>query len=443
MRVTTERLPDSQMVLEIEVEPERLERSLDKGYRKLVKSTHVPGFRRGKAPRPMLERHVGRYTLLREALEILVPEVYDQALEEEGIQPIGAPSIELIQEDPPVIKATVPLQPSVELGDYHNIRLERSTVEATAAEIDEALEELRRLYAVQEPVDRPVQMGDVVRADIRAVVEGKEIFADKDVELRLTEGSVLLLPGFVEGLVGAEKDVRTEVESTIPEGSDGERRSSLSGQKCRISATVKDIKREDLPDLDDEFARNAGEGFSSLEELRRRKEKDIVEGKQPAADEEYRREAVALLVSTAREISFPPVLVEREVDRQLREEARMVGADVPQYLKRTRQTEEERHQEIRPQAEERVRRSLVLSRLAELEGIEVTDADVDDEVKRVVASGGAQSEQLEQLFSSSNGREAVEHSLLTRKTLERLVEIASSGDAAIVDRQPIETTGGQ
>ena len=286
-------------------------------------------------------------------------------------------------------------------------------------------------------------MGDVVRADIRAVVDGKEIFADKDVELRLTEGSVLLLPGFVEGLVGAEKDVRTEVESTIPEGSDGERRSSLSGQKCRISATVKDIKREDLPDLDDEFARNVGEGFSSLEKLRRRKEKDIVEGKQPAADEEYRREAVALLVSTAREISFPPVLVEREVDRQIREEARMVGADVPQYLKRTRQTEEERHQEIRPQAEERVRRSLVLSRLAELEGIEVTDADVDEEVKRVVASGGAQSEQLEQLFSSSNGREAVEHSLLTRKTLERLVEIASSGDAAIVDRQPIETTGGQ
>ena len=443
MRVTTERLPDSQMVLEIEVEPERLERSLDKGYRKLVKRTRVPGFRPGKAPRPMLERHVGRHTLLHEALEILVPEVYGQALEEEGIQPIGAPSIELVQEDPPVIKATVPLQPSAELGDYHNIRLERASVEATADEIDEALEELRRRYAVHEPVDRPVQMGDVVRADIRAVVDGKEIFADKDMELRLAEGSVLLLPGFAEGLVGAEKDVRTEVESTIPESSDGERRSSLSGQKCRIFATVKDIKREDLPDLDDEFARNVGEGFGSLEELRRRKEKDIVEGKQPAVDEEYRREAVGLLVSTAREISFPPVLVEREIDRQLREEARMVGADVPQYLKRTRQTEEERRQEIRPTAEERVRRSLVLSRLAELEGIEVTDADVDDEVKRVVASGGAQSEQLEQLFSSGNGREAVEHSLLTRKTLERLVEIASSGDAAIVDRRTIETTGGQ
>lgn len=443
MKVTTERLPDSQMVLEIEVEPERLERSLDKGYRKLVKRTHVPGFRRGKAPRPMLERHVGRHTLLHEALEILVPEVYGQALEEEGIQPIGAPSIELIQDDPPVIKATVPLQPSVELGDYHNIRLERSSVEATSAEVDEALEELRRRYAVHEPVDRPVQMGDVVRADIRAVVGGKEIFADKDVELRLAEGSVLLLPGFAEGLVGAEKDVRTEVESIIPEGSDGEHRSPLSGQKCRIFATVKDIKKEDLPDLDDEFARNVGEGFGSLEELRRRKEEDIVGSKQPAVDEEYRREAVDLLVNTAREISFPPVLVEREIDRQIREEARMVGADVPQYLKRTRQTEEERREEIRPKAEERVRRSLVLGRLAELEGIEVTDADVDDEVKRVTASGGAQSEQLKQLFNSGSGREAVEHSLLTRKTLDRVMEIASSDDATIVDRQPIETTGGQ
>lgn len=431
------------MILEIEVEPERLERSLDKGYRRLVKRTNVPGFRRGKAPRHMLERHIGRHAFLHEALEILVPEVYGQALEEEGIQPIGAPSIELVQEDPPVIKATVPLQPSVELGDYHSVRVERSSVEATAAEVDEALEELRRRYAVHEPVDRPVQMGDIVRADIRAVVGGKEIFTDKDVELRLVEGSVLLLPGFAEGLVGAEQGAQTEVESTIPDGSDGERRSSLSGQKCRIFATVKNIKREDLPDLDDEFARNVGEGFGSLEELRKRKEKDIVVGKQPAADEEYRREVVDLLVSTAMEISFPPVLVEREIDRQLAEEARMVGADVPQYLKRTRQTEEERRQEIRPKAEERLRRSLVLGRLADLEGVEVTDADVDDEVKRVTASGGAQSEQLKQLFSSGNGREAVEHSLLTRKTLERLMEIASSGDSAIVDRQPIETTGGQ
>ncbi|HEU4758615.1 MAG TPA: trigger factor family protein, partial [Dehalococcoidia bacterium] len=153
MKVSSSRLPESQVLLEIEVEHEQMERSLDKAYRRLVQRVDVPGFRKGKTPRPMLERHLGRDRLLREALDILIPEAYNAAIDEKEIDAVGQPVIELVQEEPLAFKATVPVRPTVELGDYRALRLPRPSVEPDPAQLDAALEELRHRYAVHEPVD--------------------------------------------------------------------------------------------------------------------------------------------------------------------------------------------------------------------------------------------------------------------------------------------------
>lgn len=436
MKVVTQRIADAQVVLEIEVEPERLERSLDKAYRRLVQRTEVPGFRKGKAPRPMLERYLGRHRLLHEALDILVPEVYREALEAESIEAIDMPQLEVVSEEPPVIKATVPVQPTVELGDYRSLRLSREPIEVTAAEVEEVLADLRQRYALHLPVERPVAMGDIVRAQVRAMADGRELFADDDYEFRLRDGQALLLPGFAEGLLGARKGQPLEFTVTIPE--DYSQR-SLAGKPCTFTVTVHDVKEERLPELNDDFAREVGEGFPSLQALRQRLEGDIRERKQAAADQGYRDRAVDALVAAAQAIEFPPVLVEREVERLLREEARAAGQDVERYLAQLRRSPEDLRAQLRIQAEERVRRSLALGKLAELEGISVEAKEIDEEIERMATAAGPQGEQIRRLFGNPDGRQAVERSLLTQKTLDRLVAIVSGQGPETVAR-PTEAT---
>lgn len=406
-----------------------MERSLDTAYRRLVQRTHIPGFRKGKAPRAMLERHVGRHRLLHEALDILIPEAYNRAIEEQDVDAIDQPRIEVLQEEPAVFKATVPVRPTVELGDYRTLRVDRPTVAADPKDVDVALEELRHRYALHQPVDRPVRMGDIVRADVRGEVDGRRIHAEEDAEFRLREGAMVLLPGFAEGLVGGRKGEPMEVAVDVPPDYPAAG-GALAGKRCVFSVLVREVKEEQLPELDDQFAREVGEGFASLQALRQRLEADLRERLEREAEDEYQGQAVAVMTEKAEKLEFPPVLVEREIDRLLRDEARAAGQDVDRYIEQLRRPLEELREELRPRAAERVRRSLVLSRLAELEGIAVEAAEIDAEVERIVGSSGPQATQMRQLFGSAGGREAIERSLLTRKTLERLAAIASDGGSA-------------
>jgi len=265
MKVSTKRLPDSQVLLEVEADEQQMERSLDKAFRRLSQRVEVPGFRKGKAPAGMLERHIGRARVVREALDILIPEAYNQAIEEQDVDAIDQPSIELVNDEPLAFKATVPVRPTVELGEYQSVRVKREPFSIDEGEVDKALEELQHRYAVHEPVERPVQMGDIVRADVRGVIDGKEVYKEDDAELRLREGATILLPGIAEGMIGAEKGVAKEIPVTIPEG---ER--PLSGKSGTFTVTVKEVKEEQLPALNDDFAREVGEGFASLDTLRDR-----------------------------------------------------------------------------------------------------------------------------------------------------------------------------
>ena len=420
MKVSTKRLPDSQVLLEIEADEQQMERSLDKAFRRLAQRVEVPGFRKGKAPAGMLERHIGRARVVREALDILIPEAYNQAIEEQDVDAIGQPSIELVNDEPLAFKATVPVRPTVELGEYNSVRVKREPVSIDEGEVDKALEELRHRYAVHEPAERPVQMGDIVRADVRGVIDGREVYKEDDAELRLREGATILLPGIAEGIIAAEKGTPKEFAVTVPEG---ER--PLSGKSGTFTVTVKEVKEEQLPALNDDFAREVGEGFSSLDALRDRLRNDMRERLQAQAEEEYRNKAVGALVETAATIEFPPVMVEREVERLIQDQARHLGLEVEQYLANTRRTRDELNEELLPIATDRVRRSLALTRLAEQEEIKAENQEVDAEVDRLAGSAGEQADQLRKLFGSPDGRAAIARSLVTRKTMDRLTEIAT------------------
>jgi len=425
MKVSTQRIPESQVVLQIEVEPERLEASLERAYRRLAQKTRIPGFRKGKTPRAMIERYLGRDALLREALDLLIPEAYNQAIDEESIEAIDQPQIELVQEEPLVFRATVPVRPSVDLGSYREVRVEREPVTVSEEQVEAQLEELRHRYALLEPVERPVQVNDLVRAEVRVSLDGRRIFSEDDAEFRLRPGATILLPGFAEQLPGSEKGVRREISLAVPE--DYPQR-SLAGKTCLCTLLVKEIKQERLPELDDAFARQAGEGFASLAALREWLESDLRQAAEAEADARY-QERVADAVVAGASVQFPPVLVEREVDHLLRERAGASGAkDVERYLQQMRQPEEEVRQELRLQAVQRIQRSLVLAKLAEVEGITVSEEDIDAEIERLVTSSGPRAGEVRQMFAKPGGRQALERSLLTRKTLERLTAIASGED---------------
>ena len=435
MRVSAQKIPDSQVVLEIEVEPERVEKALDRAYRQLVSRTRVPGFRPGKAPRAMLERYLGRDALLREALDRLVPEVYQEAARQEDVEPIDLPELEVVTTEPLVVKATVPVRPTVDLGDYRQVRVPREPVEVPQERVEQALEDLRRRYAVLEPVDRPVQWGDILRADVAGAVGDITIVDQKDVEFQLREGQTVSLPGFAERLLGLAKGVETEVEVPVPADFADQR---VAGKTARYRVVIHEIKEEKLPALDDSFARQVGEGFPSLSALRERIESDIRQVEEEAALHRYHDQVLAVLEERAT-LEFPPVLVEREVGRLLRDEqvasggraGRVAaGPDVERYLRVQGKSEEELRQELRPLAVERVRRSLILTQVAEAENIDVSDAEIDQEVERLVSSAGPQAEEVRRLFADVDSRDALRRRLLARRTLDRLVDIASGESAA-------------
>jgi trigger factor len=423
VKVSTQRLPESQVLLEIEADPEQMERSLDKAYRRLAQRVEVPGFRKGKVPAGMLERHVGRARVVQEALDILIPEAYNQAIEEQDVDAIDQPSIELVNAEPLSFKATVPIRPTIDIGDYESVRVEREPYSIPEDEVEKALEELRQRYAVHEPVERPVQTGDIVRADVRGVIDGQEVYKDEDAEFRLREGSTLLLPGFAEGLLGAEKGVAKEISVTVPEGD-----RPLSGKSGVFSVTVNEVKQEVLPALDDDLARQVGEGFPSLDALRERLRNDIRERVDAQVEEAYRDKAVGALVDNAKSIEFPSVMIEREVERLIEDQARHLGTDVEQYLATIKRAREDLREELLPAATERVRRSLALTQLADQLEIKAEPSEIDVEVERLAGSG-QQSEQLRKLFGSPDGRAAITRSLITRKTMDHLVEIASRDGA--------------
>ena len=429
MKVSTDRIEGSQVVLNIEVDAEEMESAIKKAYHRLGAKTTVPGFRKGKAPPEMLERYFGREALVEDAVEHLLPEVYDRAIQEQEVDAIGQPQVEVLQIDPLSFKATVPVQPTIELDDYHQVKFEQEAVVVTEEEEAEALEKIRYMQAPWTPMERPAKSGDLLAIDVEGTVEGEVVINEKEGWYQLSPDLPNALPGFAEQLEGAEKGEERVFTLTLPaeQGESG-------GKECSFKVLVNEIKEKKLAEMDDDFAKSLGQGLETLDSVKEKIAADLRSRKEMEAKNNLEEKAIKALVDLAR-AEFPDIMVQNEIDHLMSEQERHFGDrhGLEDYLNRLKKTQEEFRNELRPMAERIVLRSLVLQRFAELEGIEVSAADIDAEVEHMMQY--ASDEGVRRLFDSSSARESLRRNLFIRKAIDRLAEIATAGEASVASEE--------
>lgn len=438
MKVTTEKLEKSRVALQVEVEPEMVERSMERAYRRIVNRANIPGFRRGKAPRFMVERVLGKAALLEEALELLVPDAYKQAVEEQNISALGQPHIEILQIEPAVsFKATVAVQPTVELGDYSQLSIRAETPEVTEEQVAETLEELRSRYAPWEPVDRPVSFDDLVTIDIEGESEGRPFLNQNAASYLVMKEWSVPLPGFPEQLISMDKGDTREFTLVFPDDYPDKNR---VGKSVQFKVTLSEIKEKRLPALDDEFAKSVGTGFDSLEALKERVTQDMKSNAEREAKGALENQVLDAVVGIA-QLEYPDILVDHEIEH-LAQDDRSVPRDpqgrMDDYLRAIGQSAEEFSERYREEATRRVVRSLVLGKVSEQEQVAVSPEEIDAEVNRLVGNSGEQQEALRSFFNSEQSRASIDRILIRQKTLDRLIELTNGAKEAQASAEPAE-----
>jgi len=423
VKVTREKTENSQAFLTIEMESVEVEESLAESYRHLAKKANIPGFRKGKAPREILERYLGKDGILEDALKHLLPQAYEKAIKEQKIEPIAQPHIEVTQTDPVIFKATVPLAPTIKLDNYHNIQVAPETVEATEADVDATVEQLRHQHATWEPVERSVEFGDLVVLDIESHIDGEPFINQEGTQYQVLRDLPFPAPGFAEQLSGMKKS--EEKEFKLPFPSDYPR-SELAGKEPSFKVRVVEIKQEILPELSDEFAGQVDPEFKTLNLLRERVATNLKLRAEEKARIDFEERVIEAVVDRA-QVEFPPVLVEMEIDRLLSEQSsrlQMEGKGLEEYLKSIDKTEDQLREELRPLATKRVTHSLVLDKVTEEEKVEVDEPEIDAEIESMLKSATRDKEKLQEFLNTPRSRDSIRQILMTRKTVQQLVEIA-------------------
>jgi trigger factor len=416
--------------LAIEVEEERFSRAVEEAYRRLAGRVDVPGFRRGKAPRQMVERFIGRDRIVEDALDRLVPDVVNEAIQQEGVEAYARPRVESIDFDPLRVKATVALAPRVELGDYKSqVRVPAEDVSVDAEQVDSVIERLRESFAQWVPVERAVQMGDRVAIDLRGVATSsdRQFLDSKDAEYVVDPEGPQPAPGFAEQLVGLSAGDEKTFALTL---ADDYREQDLAGQPAEFSVKLHWVKERELPPLDDELAQQVGD-YPDVATLRTTVTNQLREREEERIRQQLESSALDKLVEIST-VEFPPQLTEHQTDHMLEQFARNVeqqGLQLEQYLRLTGKDADGFRQEVRAEAEARVRRSLALDAFADAEQIDVAEQEVEDEVRRA-AAGASESEAVERLALANPSTLArVREVTRERKALARLVSLAT-GDGA-------------
>lgn len=428
MKVDNEKTENRQAFLTIEMEPAELEESLESSYQRLVKKARVPGFRKGKAPRQILERYIGKESLLEDALNDLVPQAYEKAIEEQEIEAIAQPQIEITQTEPLIFKAIVPLKPTIILGDYKSIRVEAEPVEVTESTVDDVIEQLRHQHATWEPVERPIDFGDLAVLDIESNVEGNTFINQKDAQYQVISEQSFPVAGFAEQLKGMKNGEEKEFKLTLPSDYP---REELAGKEVSFKVKTTETKQEILPELNNEFARHVDPEFKNMKALRARALSDLKTRAEEQTRANFEERALDAVVELT-EIDFPPILEESEIARVLNQRFQGSNQTLEDYLGSIGKTEEELREELRPSANKRVTRSLVLGKVAEEEKIEVNDSDIDAEIDNMITATTEKKDELKKALNTPQVRESIVQTLLTRKTLQRLTEIA--GDKKITTK---------
>lgn len=385
MSVQVEKLEKNMAKLTIEVSAEDFGKALQQAYQKQKNHITLPGFRKGKAPMAMIEKMYGSHIFYEDAANILMPEAYAKAADESGLDIVSQPAIEVTQIEKGksfIFTAEVAVKPEVTLGEYKGVEVEKKTVEVTDEEIEAELKKEQEKNSRIIPIEgRPVEDGDLVVLDFEGFVDGKAFQGGKGEQYPLTIGSGSFIPGFEEQLIGAEVDKEVEVNVTFPEDYQAE---ELKGKAATFKCTVHKIEKKELPELNDDFAKDVSE-YDTLAEYKEEIKKNIEESKL----EDVRREkedAVLNKIIEGAQMEIPEAMLETQTQQMLDDFARRMqsqGLTMDQYMKFTGTNAEDLQKQMKPQALKRIQTRLVLEKIAAAENIEISDEQLMDEIKKM------------------------------------------------------------
>ena len=425
MSLQVERLEHNMAKLTIEVSAEELEGALQKAYQKQKGKISIPGFRKGKVPRQLVEKMYGPEIFYDDAANALIPEAYAKAYDESGLDIVSQPKIDVTQIEKGkafIFTAEVAVKPEVTLGQYKGIEVDSFSTEVSAEEVEAKLAEEQNKNARTITVEgRPVQDKDEVVRDFEGFVDGVAFEGGKGENYPLTIGSGSFIPGFEEQLIGVEPEQEVEVKVTFPEDYHAE---DLKGKDAVFKCTVHEIKAKELPELDDEFASEVSE-FDTLEEYKADVEKKLREEKESTGKRAQEDQAVNAIIANA-EMDLPEAMIETEARQMLDNFAQRLqqqGLTFEQYMQFTGMTVDKMTEEMRPQAEKRIKTRLVLEAIVSAENIEVSDERLDEEVAKMAEAYGMEVDKLKE-YMGDREKEQMKLDMAVQDAITFVVENA-------------------
>lgn len=386
MTATWEKKEGNEGLLKVTVPAEKVDKALDQAFKKVVKQINVPGFRKGKVPRPIFEQRFGVEALYQDAVDILLPEAYGEAIDETGINPVAQPEINVTQIEKGKdfeFEATVTVEPEVQLGDYKGLEIEKQDSELTDEDLQEAIDHsLGHLADMVVKEDGAVENGDTVNIDFDGYVDGEQFEGGQADGYDLEIGSGSFIPGFEDQLVGVKTGEEKDVVVTFPEEYHAE---ELAGKEATFKTKVNEIKYKEVPELDDEIANELDSDANSVDEYKENLRKRLSEQKAEEAENVEKEEAINKATDNVT-IDIPQAMIDTELDRMVQEFGQRIqqqGLDLQTYFQISGQDESQLREQMKDDAEQRIKTNLTLSAIADKENIEATDEDIDKELEKM------------------------------------------------------------
>ena len=426
MSLQVEKLEKNMAKLTIEVPAEELEEAIENVYRKNKNRISIPGFRKGKASRKMIEQMYGKSVFYEDAANELMPDAYERALDECSEEIVSSPKVDVVQLEagkPFIFTAEVALKPEVTLGTYKGVKVGKTDVEVTDADVDAHIDRERdKNSRTVEVTDREVRDGDSIVLDFEGFVDGMAFEGGKGNDYSLTIGSHTFIPGFEEALIGAQIGVETDVNVTFPEDYQAE---ELAGRPAVFKCTVKKIQEKQLPELDEDFVGEVSEESDTVEEYREEVKRTLTERKEEEAKNIREDEAIEALIAEA-QMEIPDAMVETQQRQMVQDYAQRMqaqGISMEQYTQITGVTTKMLLEQMKPQALRRIQSRLVLEAVVKAENIQASEEEFDEEVQAMANAYGMEVDKVREMLGE-NGKEQVMEDLCVKKALAFVVDNA-------------------
>ena len=425
MKVTAENGENQQVTLTIEVEAAEVSKAVERAVKRLANRVNIPGFRKGKAPRKIVESNVGMDALLQEAFDLIAPKAFSDALDEQKIDPVTRPDIDVVTlEDGKdlVFKATVTPRPEVKLGEYKNLKVEKAAAEVSDEDVEKQLKNFqdRQGKMVEAPEGAVVENGDFTTLDFEGFVAGEAFEGGKGQDYPLQIGSGSFIPGFEEQLVGAKVGEEKEVNVKFP---DEYHSAELAGKDAMFKCTVRSIKHKELPEIDDELAKKVST-FQTMEELKADIRKNLLETAEKKAENDH-KSAVIEQATENITVEIPAVMIDNRVTTMIQEMAMRLeqqGMKLEQYLQYAGTDIAKIREDYRETAEKNVKTDLMLEEVAKAEDIKVEAKDLDAEVAGMAAAYGATPQQVQKIIKEQGRIGDLAASVLRKKTAQFIID---------------------